>query len=703
MGKTGKKLKKEMKNEVSKSKRKDGVAVRLPPKKTAGEASNPKDKRDEKHQRSRFSKSSISSSRSSSSSSSSTSSGPNSGTAIQKTKSKSKNNSYSAKTNVQKFGFRSRSSSESQASSQHSEGNKKVPGLRSAVERVFKPCRSTNPFRTNNPNPNGSGWNRRSPTRSRSPHRVSNPWRQRKRESRCRTVAPSKSHFKRRSLSRSPKRRRTANRSNNPWRSSRSPRRSRQSMPRLSSPHKKNPWKNRDSPRSPSPRRDRSPGKRKDLEQNKAEVYRRRHKITLASMDPRPIPQPVMSFRRTGFDRNIIQRLKQQGYDAPTPIQTQAWPVALAGRNFAMVSSGGTGRTLAYLLPALMHIQLRRRPLVVVLTHCRDVATRIHNEAQDYSRPRKLASQCILGQLSCKYDITSEGCQFLVTTPCRIKDILNGSGQALHLDRCSYLVLDGPDRMIDMDMEENMCQLLGTMRPHAQLVISAATWSRSLERMARKYMRDYVLIQMPSGGCGNQPGGIPDIRQRVEVMKSRNKKQHIQKELAAIYDTCENPGKVVIYADTSKRVDELVGYVRNHVPCGGIHSGHSAAKRADLVRDFRDGTYNIIVAENSISRELDISGIIYLFNYDLPPSMEEYVQRLTGTGWLSGSTDCEAISFFTHTNCKLAEAMIELLERSKQRVDPLLIKMAETGSDRVTNRNRYFNVNVKAIAIETAS
>ncbi|KAI8033633.1 putative ATP-dependent RNA helicase CG14443 [Drosophila gunungcola] len=624
------------------------------------------------------------SSSSSSSSSSSTSSGPSTSSSSGSSEdSDGGSTSTASAPSIQSFKFKSQwRESSTETTTTNSDTNKGM-AAKSAVKGTYNPWKRQSRSRSSNLPQN--------PWRSRSPNRIFNPWRQQPQGERI----------------------------SNPWRSSRRSPRKGQSMgrrsptlipghnPRTCSPNRRpsrqSMYRNRSPPqtsrRSRSPRSPRSPRRnavnpwkqpqdqREDLERNEAELYRRRHKITLASNDPRPVPKPVMSFRRSGLGDSIARQLERQGYEAPTPTQAQVWPVALAGRNLAMVTGKCSGKTLAYLLPGIMHIQRNGRrqlaggPTVLVLSDCRAAAAKVHQKALIYTIPHQIDTQCLLGKLNGRqFD-----CQLLVVAASRLPDILGGNGngngggggrsRALCLDRCTYLVVAGIDRLIDMGLEAELGRLLCRMSSQAQVVITAAKWSGELKRMARKYMDDYTMVRVDSGLASSPPRRarfLGKLRQRVEVMKSRVKMQRLQRELTAIYDANDRPGKVVVYGESNKRVDVLAALIRIYVPCGGIHSGRTHAERKATMDAFRNGTYNIIVVTDTTIRGLDLPDVKHLINYDFPISMKEYVHRL---GILSSSAECEAVSFFGHLNRHLAEPLIGFLEKSKQQIDPTLIRM----------------------------
>lgn len=412
---------------------------------------------------------------------------------------------------------------------------------------------------------------------------------------------------------------------------------------------------------------------------NNAANYRKRHNITLTSWNMRNLPEPVLSFERSGFNATILQQLEDQGYDGPTPIQAQTWSIAKEGKNIVMISGKGTGKTLGYLLPGIMKMhnqrglmQHKKGPIVLILVDCREAAVMVQREVLYYTNPLELRTHCLLG--NSQWQGHAE-CDLLVASAGRLLQMIDNKKHVVELERCTYLVLDNIDRMIDVGLEGNICRLLCRLRPHAQLIVSSTSWSSNLKRMANKFLGQYTAIRV--GEINNIGVRLQNIRQRVEVVNGLSKVERLMKELTAIYDTSDIPGKVVIYVKRQKVVEELVDLIRNCVPCEGIHGGRTAQENQGIIHDFGTGAYNIIVATQMTSNCLDVPGIRYVINYDFPDNIDKYVQRMSRTGCLSYNRNCEVISFFTMANYKLVTEVVDFLKICKQEIGPHLLQLAE--------------------------
>ncbi|KQS30482.1 putative ATP-dependent RNA helicase CG14443 [Drosophila erecta] len=575
-------------------------------------------------------------------------------------------------------GSGSDSGSNSGSNSRGSHKKETVSRLRSAVHRVNETWPSPNSFKSIKTYRGKNESSSRSS--SSSPHQ--NGYKTEKKKADLATGSPA------------PKS--TVNREESgQWRvgsSSPTPKASKNGSPIRSRSPQRNPCRDRSPPKSRSPpiicQTRKQPN---DGLENEADSYRERHKITLSSWDMRPIPKPIESFHRSGFDATILRRLDLEGYKEPTPIQAQTWSAAQAGRNLVMISGKGTGKTLAYLLPGILKIQEKRGssrhkkgPIVLILVDGREAATFVHNEVLSYANPRELRTHCLLGSGQWQ---SHSACDLLVTSAARLLEMIDDKKHGVELDRCAYLVLDDIDLMIDVGLEGQICRLLCRLRPRAQLIITTTSWTRNLERMANKFMGQYTSIRV--GPINNSSEGLQNIHQRVDVIDGRCKMHRLKDELAALYDSSDSPEKVVIYVKCQKLVNELVDFIRLFVPCEGIHGGRNAVEKEVIIRDFRNGAYNIIVATDMTWRGLDVPGIRYVINYDFPSTIEGYVQRLVRTGCLSRSRNCEAISFFTKANCKLSMEVVDFLKNNKQEIGPDLLQMAEERARRPRIRKRH--------------
>ncbi len=223
--------------------------------------------------------------------------------------------------------------------------------------------------------------------------------------------------------------------------------------------------------------------------EEEVEDFRRRADITIKrEAQGVPTPKPTFQFEEAGFSEPILRALRSEGFESPMPIQAQGWPVAMSCLDLVAIGQTGSGKTLGYLLPALAHIAHQERvgpsegPVALALAPTRELAQQIHAVALKYGRLRgvDVRSACLFGGSGKGPQIRDleRGAHFAVATPGRLIDLLEGG--FLKLDRCTYLVLDEADRMLDMGFEPQIRKVLSQVRPDRQMLMWSATWPREV-------------------------------------------------------------------------------------------------------------------------------------------------------------------------------------------------------------------------------
>ncbi|KAJ2806362.1 pre-mRNA processing RNA-helicase, partial [Coemansia helicoidea] len=209
-------------------------------------------------------------------------------------------------------------------------------------------------------------------------------------------------------------------------------------------------------------------------------------------------PKPAVNWAYFGLPAACSDVIKNQGFERPTPIQAQAIPAILSGRDMIGVAKTGSGKTLAFVLPMLRHIKAQRPlapgdgPVGLVMTPTRELAVQIHRECQPFLRVLGLRAVCAYGGSGIKDQIgeLKRGCEIVVGTPGRLIDLLSAnSGRVTNLHRVTYLVLDEADRMFDMGFEPQVTKIVQGVRPTRQTVLFSATFPRQMEALARKILR----------------------------------------------------------------------------------------------------------------------------------------------------------------------------------------------------------------------
>lgn len=274
------------------------------------------------------------------------------------------------------------------------------------------------------------------------------------------------------------------------------------------------------------------------------------------------IPYPIASFEECTLPEYTIEEMKRQGFTKPTAIQAQGWPIALSGRDLVGIAQTGSGKTLAYMLPAMVHIanqpplQRGEGPIALVLAPTRELAQQIQSVVRDYGHLCKpeIRHTCIFGGSSKVPQARDldRGVEVIIATPGRLIDFLEN--RTTNLQRCTYLVLDEADRMLDMGFEPQIRKVIEQIRPDRQVVMWSATWPKEVQALAGDFLNDYIQINIGSMNLSANH----NIRQIVEVCQENEKPQRVVKLLNEILPTtnnaANNSNKIIIFVETKIKV-----------------------------------------------------------------------------------------------------------------------------------------------------
>ncbi|XP_017016746.1 ATP-dependent RNA helicase p62 isoform X3 [Drosophila kikkawai] len=415
--------------------------------------------------------------------------------------------------------------------------------------------------------------------------------------------------------------------------------------------------------------------------------YRDEHEITVRGQ----AQNPIQDFSEVYLPDYVMKEIRRQGYKEPTPIQAQGWPIAMSGSNFVGIAKTGSGKTLGYILPAIVHINnqqpLQRGdgPIALVLAPTRELAQQIQQVATEFGSSSYVRNTCVFGGAPKGGQMRDlqRGCEIVIATPGRLIDFL--SAGSTNLKRCTYLVLDEADRMLDMGFEPQIRKIVSQIRPDRQTLMWSATWPKEVKQLAEDFLGNYIQINIGS----LELSANHNIRQVVEVCDEFSKEEKLKSLLSDIYDTSENPGKIIIFVETKRRVDNLVRFIRSFgVRCGAIHGDKSQSERDFVLREFRSGKSNILVATDVAARGLDVDGIKYVINFDYPQNSEDYIHRIGRTG--RSNTKGTSFAFFTKNNAKQAKALVDVLREANQEINPALENLARNSRyDGGGGRSRY--------------
>ncbi|XP_012283801.1 probable ATP-dependent RNA helicase DDX43 isoform X2 [Orussus abietinus] len=387
------------------------------------------------------------------------------------------------------------------------------------------------------------------------------------------------------------------------------------------------------------------------------------------------IPNPIETFEQAFHDYpEILSEIQKQGFEKPSPIQSQAWPILLSGKDLIGVAQTGTGKTLAFLLPALIHIDGqttprsdRKGPNVLVMAPTRELALQIEKEVSKYSY-RGIKAVCLYGGGSRKdqIDVVGKGVQIVIATPGRLNDLVQTD--VLDVTSVTYLVLDEADRMLDMGFEPQIRKTLLDVRPDRQTVMTSATWPQGVRRLAQSYMKDPLQVFVGSLDLA----AVHSVTQKVYIIDEEEKTNMLHD----FFRRMEPDEKVIVFFGKKARVDDLSSELAlTGVNCQSIHGGRDQSDREQALEDIKSGCVRILLATDVASRGIDIEDITHVLNYDFPRDIEEYVHRVGRTG-RAGRTG-ESISFMTRKDWSHAKELISILEEASQEVPQELYRMAD--------------------------
>lgn len=404
--------------------------------------------------------------------------------------------------------------------------------------------------------------------------------------------------------------------------------------------------------------------------------FRAMKEITIQGM---PVPKPITLFTEANLPDYLLDTIRRQGWEAPTAIQAQGLPIGLSGRDCVGIARTGSGKTVAFLLPALIHIMnqppLQRGdgPIVLVLVPTRELAQQAATWAGTFGTPCNIRHCCVYGGAPKGPQLRDieRGAEIVIATPGRLLDYLEA--RKITLRRTTYLVLDEADRMLDMGFEPQIRKIVDQVRPDRQTLMYSATWPKEVQHLAEDFLKEYSQINI--GALTLHANH--NIKQIIDVCQDFEKEFKLQKLLEDMANEKEN--KTLIFVETKRKADDLTRRMkRDGWPVSCIHGDKSQQERDWVLKDFRNGRSAILVATDVAARGLDVDDVMYVINFDYPSSSEDYVHRIGRTARANKAGT--AYTFFTNDNMKNARDLIQVLEEAKQEVNPALMQLAGMAS-----------------------
>lgn len=327
---------------------------------------------------------------------------------------------------------------------------------------------------------------------------------------------------------------------------------------------------------------------------------------------------------------NILRKL---GFEKPTPIQAQAIPAIMSGRDLIGIAKTGSGKTLAFLLPMFRHIldqpplDETDGPISIIMTPTRELCMQIGKDIKKFTKSLNLHAVCVYGGTGISEQIAElkRGAEIIVCTPGRMIDMLAAnSGKVTNLRRVTYIVLDEADRMFDMGFEPQVMRIIDNVRPDRQTVMFSATFPRQMEALARRILQKPIEVQV-----GGRSVVCKEVEQHVVILEEDQKFLKLL-ELLGLY---QEHGSIIVFVDKQENADILLkDLMKAAYNCLSLHGGIDQFDRDSTIIDFKNGKVKLLIATSVAARGLDVKHLILVVNYDCPNHYEDYVHRCGRTG-----------------------------------------------------------------------
>jgi len=334
--------------------------------------------------------------------------------------------------------------------------------------------------------------------------------------------------------------------------------------------------------------------------------------------------EAFVSFDQLNLSPDLLQAAKRMGYTRPTPIQHEAIPLLLDGRDLMASAATGSGKTAAFLLPILQRLQGRPRgsTRALVLTPTRELAAQILDHFRALSAGTGLRAAAVYGGVSQAPQVKAfrTGTDVIIATPGRLLD--HFQHPYAKLAGLDFLVLDEADRMLDMGFLPDVRRILNHLRGKQQTLLFSATLPAPIVALAQRMLSDPATIHIepkpvPAHGITHRAYAVP---------------QELKTRLLLEILRLEAPTRVLAFTRTRHRANRLADFLDKHrVPCGRIHGSRSQAQRTEALAGFRKGRFQVLVATDVAARGLDVVALDLVVNFDVPGAAEDYIHRVGRT------------------------------------------------------------------------
>ena len=371
-----------------------------------------------------------------------------------------------------------------------------------------------------------------------------------------------------------------------------------------------------------------------------------------------------MSFEALGLHPEILRAVAEQGYREPTPIQQQAIPAVLQGRDLMASAQTGTGKTAGFTLPLLQrlissepHAKGRRPVRALILTPTRELAAQVGENVREYSQYLNVRSMVVFGGVSINPQMLKlrGGVDVLVATPGRLLDLEHQN--AVKLDGIEILVLDEADRMLDMGFIHDIRRVLAKLPAKRQNLLFSATFSDEIKTLAEKLLHNPLEIEVARRNTASE-----QVTQHVHFVDKKRKRELLSQMIGE-----GNWQQVLVFTRTKHGANHLAEQLnKDGIRSAAIHGNKSQGARTRALADFKSGDIRVLVATDIAARGLDIEELPHVVNYELPNVPEDYVHRIGRTGRAAATG--EALSLVCVDEHKLLRDIERLLKKEIPRI-----------------------------------
>jgi len=372
-----------------------------------------------------------------------------------------------------------------------------------------------------------------------------------------------------------------------------------------------------------------------------------------------------MKFTELGLNDSLLKAVKEQGYETPTPIQQQAIPTVIEGKDVLAAAQTGTGKTAGFTLPLLERLSqktpkmTKKQIRVLVLTPTRELAAQVADSIKTYGKYMPYRSTVIFGGVGINPQLATirKGVDIVIATPGRLLDIAGQKG--IDFSALETLVLDEADRMLDMGFIHDIKKLMAMMPKKKQTLLFSATFSKEIKALASGLLHNPVLIEV-----ARENSTAEQISQVVHfVDKSR------KRELLAQLIKTKKWKQVLVFTRTKHGANRLTKQLEDYsgIKAAAIHGNKSQGARTKALAEFKTGTVEVLVATDIAARGIDIDQLPHVVNFELPNVPEDYVHRIGRTG--RAGMQGEAVSLVCVDELELLKNIEKFIKSEISKVD----------------------------------